>query len=215
MRRFLRDRPGLARHGRMGRRRAKRAHRHRGAGSGVLTVRQARGAEGNSVKTGPGERAVRQIAFAALVAAVLAVPAKAGSYDELNAGIQLYNLGDCKVAIAEFDKALAAKDLIPDQVYIAHYDRGRAHLALSQFDQAIEDYSASLALRPGETQVLLDRSVAYLDAGKLDQAMSDLDRLVAAHPQLATPYRFRSFVHIKRGEIDKGRDDLKMVLKLL
>lgn len=158
---------------------------------------------------------MKQIAFAALMAGALTAPARGGSYEDLNAGIQRYNLSEWNEAIAEFDKALSAKDLIPDQVFIAHYDRGRAHLHLSQFDQAIEDYSASLAVRPGETQVLIDRSLAYLDAGKLDQAASDLDTLVAARPQLASPYSIRAIVHIKRGQMDKSRDDLKTLLKLL
>lgn len=158
---------------------------------------------------------MKQVAFAALLTFALTLPAQGGSYDDLNTGIQRYNLGEWNDAIAAFDKALAAKDLIPDQVFIAHYDRGQAHLALSQFDQAIEDYSASLAIRPGEVQVLLDRSALYLGTGKLDQALADLDGLVAAHPELIDPHRGRAIIYVKRGEIDKIRGEAKAILKLL
>jgi lipoprotein NlpI len=158
---------------------------------------------------------MKKIALAALLLLGGAGTALASSYDDLNAGIQLYNLRQWKDAIAAFDKALTANDLAPSLQFIAHYDRGRAHLLLAQFDQAIADYSASLTLRPGETQVLLDRAFAYGKTGKLDQAAADLDSAIGARPKLGFLYGMRAVLDVRRGQADKSREDTKTALTLM
>lgn len=156
---------------------------------------------------------MKKIALAALVA--LTATANAASYDNLNAGIQLYNRGQWSEAIGQFDQALAANDLAPSLQFIAHFDRGLSHARLSQYDQAIEDYTASLELRPGEVQALIDRALVYGNAGKLDLAATDIDHVIAARPMLSAAYGIRAGLDIRRGQIDKSRDDMKMILKLL
>lgn len=157
---------------------------------------------------------MKRVVLAALMVAVTGGTAFGRSYDDLNAGIQLGNLGQWNDAVLSLDKALAANDLVPNLQFIAHYDRARAHLYLGQYDLALADYSASLTIRPGEAQVLIDRSVIYLNLGKLEQAASDLDSVIAAHPLLARPYGVRATVNVKRGNMDRSRDDLKTLLKL-
>ena len=158
---------------------------------------------------------MKQFALAALIVAALAAPASGRSYDDLNAGIQLYNLRQWNEAVLALDKALAANDLVPSLQFIAHYDRAWAHLYLRQYDLALQDYSASLTLRPSETQVLIDRAVTYLNMGKLEQAAADIDAVIAAHPQLPRPYALRATIDVKRGQMDKSREDMKALLKLL
>lgn len=153
--------------------------------------------------------------FAALMLAANVAVAQGASYDNFNAGIQLYNLGEWDQAIARFDAALAANDLAPSLQFIAHFDRGQSHMALSQYDQAIQDYSAGLTLRPGEVPALVSRSIAYADAGKLDQAAADLDSAIAVRPLLGGSYGMRASLHIKRGEPEKALDDMRTMLKLL
>lgn len=158
---------------------------------------------------------MRSVGLAALIVLSAAAPAKATSYDNLNAGIQLYNAGQWNGAIEQFDKALAADDLVPSLRFIAHFDRARSRMRLLQFGLAIEDYSASLALRPGEVQVLTDRSSAYVTTGKLDQAAADLDSAIAARPKLGFLYGMRAALNIRRGQTDKSREDMKTALTLL
>jgi len=158
---------------------------------------------------------MKRVVLAALMAAAMAGPASGRSYDDLNAGIQLFNMGQWSDAVLALDKALAANDLVPNLQFIAHYDRAWAHFYLRQYDLALGDYSASLTLRPGETQVLVDRSMIYLNMGELEQASAGLDAVIAAHPQLARPYGIRATVNVKRGQIDKSREDMKTLLKLL
>lgn len=158
---------------------------------------------------------MKKVALAALIVTAIAAPAAARSYDDLNAGIQLFNLSQWDGAILALDKALAANDLVPNLQFIAHYDRAWAHFYLGQYDLALADYSASLALRPGESQVLIDRSMTYLNMGKLEEASAGLDAVIAAHPLLARPYAIRATINVKRGQMDKSREDMKTLLKLL
>lgn len=158
---------------------------------------------------------MKSIGLAALFVLTAAPPASAASYDNLNAGIQLYNLGQWSNAIEQFDKALAAEELAPSLRFIAYFDRAQAHTRLLQFGPAIEDYSAGLALQPGEVQVLLNRASAYAATGKLDQAAADLDSAIAIRPKLSFPYGMRAALNIKRGQAEKSREDMKTSLALL
>jgi lipoprotein NlpI len=153
--------------------------------------------------------------FAALIALTVAAPANAASYDNLNAGIQLYSMGQWNGAIEQFDKALAADDLAPSLRFIAYFDRAQSRMRLLQFGAAIEDYSASLALRPGEVEVLTNRASAYAATGKLDQSAADLDSAIAARPKLGFLYGLRAAVNVRRGQTDKSREDMKTSLALL
>jgi lipoprotein NlpI len=158
---------------------------------------------------------MKSTGFAALFVLAITAPAHASSYDNLNAGIQLYNMGQWKGAVEQFDMALAADDLVPSLRFIAHFDRAQSRMRLSQTGPAIEDYSASLALRPGEAQVLASRASAYAATGKLDQASADLDSAIAARPTLGFLYGMRAELYIKRGEAAKSREDMKTLLALL
>jgi lipoprotein NlpI len=158
---------------------------------------------------------MKKIALAALLLAGWVGSAQASSYDDLNAGIQYYNLGQWQAAIGAFDKALAVNDLGPDLQFIAHFDRGQSYMRLSQLDAAIEDYSASLQVRPAEVQVLMDRAAAYANSGKADLAAVDIDRVIAARPTLGRAFAIRAAINVRRGQLDKGREDMKMISKLL
>jgi len=157
---------------------------------------------------------MKQVALAALISIGAAAPAIGASYDDLNAGIQLYNLGDWNAAVLKLDQALAANDLVPSLNFVAHFDRGQAHRNLSHYDQAIADFSASLELRPVDPLALSARSLAYFGTGKLDQAASDLDALIAIRPMLTGAYGLRAAVNAKRGRAGESVKDLKTVLSL-
>ena len=58
-----------------------------------------------------------------------ATAALGASYDDLNDAIDAYTAGQWDTAIPDFDKALAANDLVPSLQYIAHLDRAIAHIA--------------------------------------------------------------------------------------
>jgi Tfp pilus assembly protein PilF len=70
---------------------------------------------------------MKSTGLAALAALAMAVPANAASYDNLNAGIQLYNMGQWKSAVEQFDKALAADELAPPALHCLFRPRAIPH----------------------------------------------------------------------------------------
>lgn len=158
---------------------------------------------------------MRLTMFAALMLAASAAAAQGASYDNLNAGIQLRNLGQWNEAIAQLDKAIAANDLAPSLQFIAHFDRGQAHWNLSHHEQAIADFTASLELRPHDAMALSTRARAFFATGKFDQAASDLDNLIAVRPQYFSAYNFRAVLRAKRGRLNESVQDIKTVLAMI
>jgi hypothetical protein len=63
---------------------------------------------------------------ALLLLAGSTMSAGAASYNDLNIGIFYFTQGDLNNAIAWFDKVIAASDLNPDLMRVAHLDRGKA-----------------------------------------------------------------------------------------
>jgi lipoprotein NlpI len=155
---------------------------------------------------------------AILLAAMLigiASAAYADSYDELNAGIQFYNLGQWAEVIPHMDAALAANDLVPGLQYVAHLDRGLAQQAMNHADLAVADFSVALQLQPKDAEVLAARARLYFLTGKLEEASADLESLVSVEPAFENAYAMRAAIAIRRGQPEKARENLKTAFSLL
>jgi len=151
--------------------------------------------------------------FAIWLLLIVALPpaAAAAGYDDLNRGIQMRNQGNWDSAVAAFDMALAGNDLPPGLQYVAHLDRGEGHLNLGHVDLAIADFTASLALRPGDPVALSERSVAYLRAGKPEAAAADLDGVIAGHSLDTRAILRRAILEVRLGRADQAIQDLKTI----
>jgi len=152
---------------------------------------------------------------ASLISALGTGQSFCSSYDDLNAGIHLHNLRQWSASIAAFDKALAAGDLLPSQQFFAHMDRGLAHQAQLDYELALADYSACLALQPRNVAALSERATIYLDTGKLAEAAVDLDALIALRPMLTSAYTIRAAIDARLGNAAQSVTDSKKVLALL
>jgi lipoprotein NlpI len=121
-------------------------------------------------------------ALAAAVWAASAMPAICAGYNNLNVGIDYLNQGRNVDAITWLDKALAAGDLVPDQIAVARMDRGIAYTNSGEPEKAIADFTAALAIRPGDFMLLSDRSFAYVSANQPEKALADIATLQADKP---------------------------------
>jgi lipoprotein NlpI len=110
------------------------------------------------------------------------MPAICAGYDNLNVGIDYLNQGRDADAITWLDKALAAADLVPDQVAVARMDRGIAYTNSGEPQKAIADFTAALAIRPGDFILLSDRSFAYVATNQPDKALADIATLQTSKP---------------------------------
>lgn len=146
---------------------------------------------------------------------MIAAPAAATGYDELNAGIQLWNLDDWAQSREFLDQALAAGDLTPNQKFVALLDRADDHQKLKNTDLALADYTAALALQPASVVALLGRATTYESAEKYDLAIADIDAVIAIRPLFVDIYGERARLHILQGQYDKARADLRTALSIL
>lgn len=121
---------------------------------------------------------MRKIILAAAMLAASFTAAIGAGYDLLNVGIDYFNQERYADAIVWLDKAIAAGDLIPDQMRVAYADRGLAHASQHEFESAISDYTAALALKPNDGFIARQRGLLYMAAGQYQNAVGDL---AAAH----------------------------------
>jgi tetratricopeptide (TPR) repeat protein len=121
---------------------------------------------------------MKKIAIAAVLVAGWAGPALADGYSFLNVGIDYLNQQRYADAVTWLDKAIAAGDLIPDQMHVAHLDRARALAELDRPAESAAAFTAALAIRPDDLGARIGRSFAYVAAAQPENAADDI---AAAH----------------------------------
>ena len=85
------------------------------------------------------------VALAALVSVVLLTWTGGLSEAEqrYNAGVELQMQGRLDEAVAAYDEAVRGDS----ELAVAYYNRANAHAGLDQYERAVQDYDASIALR--------------------------------------------------------------------
>jgi lipoprotein NlpI len=120
---------------------------------------------------------MKKVILTALLMAAGTAPVHAGGYTFLNIGINLLNQDRYADSVPWFDKALAAGDLLPDQIHVARLDRGMARVETGDYAKAAEDFTAALALRPDATPTLMLLAYAHIGAGENDKAIAEIAQL--------------------------------------
>jgi tetratricopeptide (TPR) repeat protein len=145
--------------------------------------------------------------FAALVLVCAAGGALASSYSDFNAGIAAHNRYDWDETIRRETAALGAPDLLPSFRVPAHIDRADAYLGKKEYDLALADYSAAIAIAPGNLQARLRRSVVYREKKNYAAAIADLNEMIRLRPTLTIGYVARAICNDEAGNLDAAIAD--------
>jgi lipoprotein NlpI len=145
---------------------------------------------------------MKKIVLAMLTLAVGAAPAVGAGYNLLNVGIDFFNQERYTEAITWLDKAIAAGDLSPDQLHVAHMDRGIAYSQTDQPEKAITDFDAAIAIRPDDALTIENRAFAYVAADHPDKALLDLVALKKSAPDNVSFDIARGLVDWQLGRYD-------------
>jgi tetratricopeptide (TPR) repeat protein len=98
------------------------------------------------------------------------------------------------------------------------YDiRGSAYFIKGLYDQAIADYTRSIALKPEAAMAANaynSRGLAYDTKRLYDQAIGDFTQAIALKPDLAFAYAGRGFAYEEKGLRDPAVADYRAALKL-
>ncbi len=90
-----------------------------------------------------------------------------------------------------------------------------AHVQLSAFDEAIEDFKAALALDPNDPQLHYDLGLAYKFKDRLDEAIAELTRAGRDGPALSQdpPYTL-GILYMQMGKLDEAVVELRKAVAL-
>lgn len=85
---------------------------------------------------------------------------------------------------------------------VAYLNRGLEYFDKGYYDQAINDYSASIDLDAGKADVYNNRGTAYQAKRDFDRAIADFDKAISLDPRHALAYNNRGIAHAGKGEFD-------------
>jgi len=83
-----------------------------------------------------------------------------------------------------------------------HILLGKAHIAKRQFDAAIADFNAALAIDPESVSALVERGTAYYNKGQPRRALEDFEVATRLDREHAYPYIYRGRIARDRGELE-------------
>src|SRR5208283_4385691 len=117
-------------------------------------------------------------------------------------------------AIEAYNKAI---ELNPDMAR-AYLERGNAHLARGNYEQAIKDLSKAIELKinykPDYALAYVYRGAAYENSGNLKQAIKDYSKAIEVTPGKADFYNARGFAYSKLGNYQRAIKDYSKAIKL-
>jgi tetratricopeptide (TPR) repeat protein len=116
---------------------------------------------------------------------------------------------ELETAILYFDEAIARDPNFEP----AYAERGRAHLQLENWDQAIADLSRLIELGVISATVYNDRGQAYEASGVEENALADYGRAIEIAPGFALPYLNRARLRMQQGELASALVDYGKALE--
>src|SRR6185503_3998772 len=96
----------------------------------------------------------------------------------------------------------------------AYHRLGKVYLAQNNYAASVGALEFATAVRPDETDALIDLSIAYFYNGKYSNGIEPLKRAIAANPQSALPHHMLGKTYFMMVEFDSGRRELEATLKL-
>ena len=97
---------------------------------------------------------------------------------------------------------------------IAYYNRGDAFMDGGKYNQAIDDYSKAIALKPNYTKAYYARGTLFMRNKKFDQAEYDFNKALELNPNYSEVYFNRGILYMNGKKFDKALDDFNKSLTL-
>jgi tetratricopeptide (TPR) repeat protein len=91
---------------------------------------------------------------------------------------------------------------------------GGVSLRKGEYQQAIADCDAAIALDPQNDKDYYNRGFAYTMLEKHEQALADYDTAIALNPQFARSYYYRGLSHMKQKNYQQAMQDFRQITEL-
>ncbi len=148
-----------------------------------------------------------RIILSGLIAVVLATPAGASAFSDFNQGISAHNLGEPADTIRYMSAALANTALPAHLRPAALLDRGQAYAIQKQYDLALADYNALLALIPGDYTASMERGALHAMRKEYELARADFAGAIRARPDMPGPYAEHGDAFMAERRFDEALKD--------
>ena len=117
-------------------------------------------------------------------------------------------------AIAEINKCIDTGSLHDGNLAIALHNRGIAFVDLERAEEAVEDFTASLRLRPEHPNTYFRRAHAFHVLGALDTAIQDYTAVLRLDPNDHGAYLYRGAAWHDLGQFARAIEDYTFALKI-
>ncbi len=126
--------------------------------------------------------------------------------------------GSYDYAIRDYDVLLQQPQLTVQQQIDFYYNRGCAHLAAGQLDNAIADFTASIQLKetgPLAYMAFNNRGIAYAKKGDYTKALVEFNSAITLNANDALAYKNRALAYKKLGKTAEAEADMAKYGNLL
>ena len=94
------------------------------------------------------------------------------------------------------------------------YNRGAAHAAKAEYDQAIDCFDKAIRIEPSFAEAYCNRGTAYYEKGQYDPAISDFSKAIEINADFAQAYYNRAVAYYDKNEYDKAKQDVQKAQSL-
>jgi tetratricopeptide (TPR) repeat protein len=94
-----------------------------------------------------------------------------------------------------------------------YFLRGLAHVAHTEYDKAIEDFTKGLEFDPENAGILTNRGRTWYRKQNYKQAIADFDGALRVNPKHFMAWNNRGLAHLALGNLDQAKKDLTSALK--
>jgi tetratricopeptide (TPR) repeat protein len=137
--------------------------------------------------------------------------AASSATEAYNRGVDKYQAGDLKGALADFDEAIR----LQDDFVSAYVNRANIKDDLGDPSGALVDYATALKYEQSDPNIYYNRGLTYSRLKQYEKAINDYDRAIELNPEYAPPYTGRAIIkHDILGDKEGGLKDLKMAADL-
>lgn len=120
--------------------------------------------------------------LSAILIFTVTAAAHATGLDEASAGLAAAQRGDDDEALRRYSAAIAAGDLSPFNVMLAHHNRGNTYQDKGDYRRAIPEYDIAIRLRPGYAEAWFARGRARFALGEFADAVMDFAQSLKLDP---------------------------------
>ncbi len=153
---------------------------------------------------------MKKAIFTILLAFCISFSAQAEKPEQLyKKAVAQYSSGEFEQAVESFDELLKkVKD------YVSYYYRGMSHLAISNYNEAQNDFSMAIALKPDYADAYNGRALTFGYLENVSGAMLDFDKAIELDPNFAEAYANRATAYIAQSLFDLAEKDLRKTLSI-